>query len=172
MKIYLAGNVPKGDKELESYVNWRKHYAAIISRHLKAEFIDPYERCEGVREDDPISVFGADCRHIKESDLIIINAENQLGVGTSQELVIAKYFQKPVITILPKGSFHRKINALFDGEIIEDWIHPFIYAFSDVILERIEDFQFTPESLNKIQPKTISIIDSAIIEMQEIKRQQ
>jgi hypothetical protein len=31
MKIYLAGSVPKGDKEASGYKDWRKEYAALLA---------------------------------------------------------------------------------------------------------------------------------------------
>jgi hypothetical protein len=107
-----------------------------------------------------LAVFGADCKHIKNCDLVVVNSEEKLGVGTAQEIVIAKYFKKPVITILPKGSHHRRQDILFRGQFIEDWIHPFLYAFSDLILENIGEFSISKLDFGKV--KDISVIDQSI----------
>lgn len=163
MKIYLAGSVPKGDKEAMDFKNWRLEYQEILKNIFDAEFIDPYER--ELDESDFFGVVGKDCGQIRESDLIIVNAENKLGVGTSQELVIAKYFKKPVVTILPKDSAHRKSNVLFNNINIEDWIHPFIFTFSDLIYESIE--KINKNEIENIKPKDISIIDRAISHFEE-----
>ena len=161
MKIYLAGSVPKGDKEAESFLNWREVYSEIILKKFNSEnlqFIDPYER--DLDEGDSLMVFGKDCSQIKNCDLIVVNAENKLGVGTSQELVIAKYFDKPVVTVLPKDSAHRKSNVKFGGKLVIDWKHPFIECFSDLVYERVEEINF--DQVKNIQIKKINIIDMAI----------
>lgn len=163
MIIYLAGSVPKGDKEAESFTDWRKMYGDAITSCLEAIFIDPYDRPNDFDEGDFMAVFAYDCHNIKSSDLIVVNAEAQLGVGTSQEMVVAKYLEKPVITILPKNSYHRRSNVPFREKIVPDWIHPFIFAFSDVILENIGEFkELSKDKITKIKPKKISIIDTSI----------
>ena len=162
VKIYLAGSVPKGDKEAKDFFDWRSDYKKQIEKYInKVDFIDPYERGE-FNESDFMAVFGADCYHIKNSDLIAVNAEDKLGVGTAQELVIAKYFKKPVITVLPKGTHHRRIDIMFRGQLIADWIHPFLFAFSDLILESISEFNLTNVDLDKMSVKDIKVIDRAV----------
>jgi hypothetical protein len=81
-------------------------------------------------------------------------------------MIIAKYFSKPVITILPKDSHHRKSDIRFDEILIDDRIHPFLYAVSDLIVEDvqasiswIQTYQSHPKD-KKI--KDIAIIDEAI----------
>ena len=101
----------------------------------------------------------ADCQHIKNSDLVIVNAESQLGVGTSQEMLIAKYFKKPVVTILPKDTYHRKSNIAINNKLIADWIHPFIFSTSDFILENINEINNIKEKIFTSEIKDISILD-------------
>jgi len=160
MKIYLAGSVPKGRDDEQNFVNWRKSYELVLKKYLDAEYIDPYAK--HLDESDYLSVFGNDCKHIKESDLILINAQEQLGAGTAQEMLIAKYFKKPVVTILPKRSHHRRENVNFFGKVIEDWIHPFIHSISDFIIEDIKDISKIKEEIFKIEAKDITVIDKAI----------
>ncbi len=160
-KIYLAGSVPKGDTEAKDFIDWRKTYARELEKIIeKVEIIDPFDRGE-FDESNFLAVFGTDCRHIKNCDLVIANDEGSgFGVGAAQELVIAKYFKKPVITILPKATHHRRLNLVFRGQLIEDWIHPFVYAFSDLILEDIK--ALAGIDFAKIKIKDISIIDHSI----------
>ncbi|MBU0648054.1 hypothetical protein KJ855_02640 [Patescibacteria group bacterium] len=160
MKIYLAGSVPKGDKEAKSFDDWRVRYRRAVGECLDAEYIDPYER--DLPEDDFLCIFGKDCQQVKSSDLILVCAENKPGVGTSQELVIAKMFGKPVITVLPKDSPCRRSNVVFRGKTIEDWIHSFIFAFSDVIIEDIAEIGKVLAGLKDITPKDISIVEEAM----------
>jgi hypothetical protein len=160
MKIYLAGKVPKGDKKQKSFDNWRVRYQKVLRKFFDAEFIDPYNR--DLDESDFLAVVGTDCKHIKESTFIVVNAEEKLGVGTSQEMVIAKYFNKPVVTVLPKDSHHRRSNVVFHGKMIADWIHPFIFTFSDFIIENINEIEKIKDKIFTSKIKDISVIDEVV----------
>jgi len=163
MKIYLAGHVPKGDHETKNFVDWRKQYEKLLPDELEAKCIYPYDRSPEFDEADFKKVFGYDCSLIKNSDLMIVNAQTRLGVGTSQEMVIAKYFKKPVITVLPTDSYSRRPNVTIRGQLIADWIHPMIDAFSDLIFDDPEQLSaLTKERLSRITPKDISVIDKSI----------
>jgi len=140
MKVYLAGSVPKGEREKETFFDWRREYKKKLSSVEGLKFVNPTDVSK--YEWNPFLVFGGDCHYIKNSDLLIVYAEDtkkKLGVGTSQELLLAKYFKKPVIVVLPKGTPHRRSNLVFEGEMVEDWIHPFIFSTSDLIVEKLED---------------------------------
>ena len=160
MKIYLAGKVPKGDEEQKKFDNWRDRYQEALQKFFDAEFIDLYNR--NLDESDSQSVLGTDCKHIKESTLVVVNAEEQMGAGGAQEMVIAKYFKKPVVTVLPKNSHHRRSNLVFHGKTIEDWIHPFIFTFSDFIIESIDKIGEIKDKISTSKIKEISVIDEAI----------
>ena len=166
MKIYLAGYMPKTDEEWKNYYNWRDDYKDVLEEFCDAEFVDPFlkENLENWNVDltDSMSTFGRDCYNIKDSDFIIINADKILWPWTSQEIVIAKYFKKPVVTILPYWEYRRK-NVNIDWNLVKDWIHPFVEMLSDFILEDIKEFD--KNILNKIKKqkyKNITIIDDSI----------
>ncbi|MEK7173190.1 MAG: hypothetical protein AAB723_04200 [Patescibacteria group bacterium] len=160
MKIYLASIVPKGDEETKKLDDWRSRYKQSLCKFFDADFIDPYHR--DLDESDFLAVVGQDCKHIKESSLIIVNAEEKLGVGTAQELVIAKYFKKPVISVLPKDTHHRRSNVFFHGKVVEDWIHPFIFTFSDFIVESVDEIEKIKAKIFSTNVKDISVIDEAV----------
>ncbi len=89
-----------------------------------------------------------------------------MGVGTSQEILIAKYFSKPIISVIPKNSPHRRSDIVFDNTHIGDWIHPFLFTFSDLIIEDvseciawIQDYTQNPKSKTI---KNIAVIDDVI----------
>lgn len=156
MRIYLAGSVAKGKNPEKHVVGWRKKYSIILKEIFPdVEFIDPSVR--DIDESDFEKVVGLDCKHIKNCDLVIVNAEWRLGVGTSQEIIIAKYFGKPVITVAPLGGLYRKKEQQVNNKKVENWVHPFIFVFSDLIIDRIEDLD--KEEVVRIKPKDISIID-------------
>lgn len=137
--------------------DWRSRYKDAIGIKEGITYLDPNVP---VDESDPLSVFGMDCGFIQSSDVIIVNAEEKLGLGTSQELIIAKYFSKPVIAVLPKNSAHRKSNLTFHGKLVEDWIHPFLFVTSDIIVESPVDIDI--DALKNLKIKDITIIDQTI----------
>ncbi len=162
-KICLLGSIPKGDKIRENWRDWKSEYKNKLSQISNATFTDGDEWKD---ETKPLLVVGHDANLIKQADVIIVNAESKLGAGTSQEMVIAKYFSKPVISVLPKNTHHRRSGVVFDGVRVDDWIHPFILTFSDVVVESIDecvewvkDFIHNPE--NK-RIKDISVVDEAV----------
>jgi hypothetical protein len=161
MKIYLAGKVPKGDEEAKTFHNWRDDYKNILQRIFPdANCIEPYHL--DLDESDLLLVVGSDCKHIKDSSLVVINAEEKLGVGTATELVIAKHYQKPVIAVLPKDSHHRRSNVVFHGKLVKDWIHPFIFVFSDFIVESVNEVDNIKDKVLNTEIKSISIIDESV----------
>jgi hypothetical protein len=172
MKVYLAGSVSKGDKDERKILNWRKDYKQKLSSIEELKFLDPSDITKF--EGEPLLVFGGDCSYIKKSDLIIVFAGVKIGVGTAQEMLVAKYFRKPVITVLPKDTHHRRSYLNFEGRIVEDWIHPFIFSTSDLIVEKIEDAISWIEEYIKNpgskKIKDISLIDNAIKEYKRIKK--
>jgi len=160
-EIYLAGSVPKGDKDQKAFVNWRIKWGEALTKIFKdAQIIDPYDK--NLDERDPLLVIGTDFEYIKKASLVVINAQEKIGAGTAMEMVVAKYFKKPVVTIIPKNTHRRRSNVIFHGELIEDWIHPFILAFSDFIVESVEEIEEIKEQVNNCKVKDITVIDQAI----------
>jgi len=161
----MAGPSPKGDKIRENWQDWKIKYQKELSRidGVKLVYGDQW-----LDETRPFITFGHDANMIKYCDLVVVYAEEKLGAGTAQEILIAKYFSKPVVVVLPKNSAHRKSDIVFNGNVIEDWIHPFIHSTADCVVENInqavewiKEYQREP----KLKPiKSIKIIDEAIEE--------
>ena len=161
MTIYLAGSVPKGSEEEKTFVNWRHQYIDVIKKFLDAEFILP--NSGDMDENDFLLIVGKDSRSIQRSDLVIVNAEERMGAGTSMEMVIAKHLKKPVVTVMPKNSYHRRSNMTFQGKFfVEDWMHPFVHTFSDYIVENVAEIEKIKDQIFSSPIKDITIIDQAI----------
>ena len=160
-EIYLAGSVPKGDKDQENFTDWRVRWGKVLTEVFEnTQIIDPYDR--DLDEGDFLQVVGMDFGYIKQALLIVINAEEKIGAGTAMEMVAAKYLKKPVVTVLPKNTHHRRSNVIFHGKLVEDWIHPFIWAFSDFIVESVEEIEGIKEKLDSCEVKDITVVDQAI----------
>lgn len=169
LRIMLLGSIPKGDDARKQWTDWKTEYKKILSQLDDVEFVDGDAWKD---ETKPFLLFGHDVNLVKISDVIIVNAEkkigNGIGVGTAQEIMVAKYFSKPVITILPKNTHHRRSDIVFDGTPISDWISPFLLSTSDLVVETIQGSltwinEYVENPKNK-KIKNISIIDEAIAE--------
>ena len=163
LKICLIGSIPKGDDVRENWKDWKVEYKEKLSQIPNVEITDGDAWRD---ETKSLQLVGHDANLVKTADIIIVDSKKKLGAGTAQEMVIAKYFKRPVISIIPKDTHHRRSNIVFDGTEIDDWIHPFLLTFSDLVVENIDDciewikeFSKNPES-KKI--KDITIIDEAI----------
>ena len=152
-----------GNGGQENWKDWKVEYKEKLSQIPNVKIIDGDTWKD---ETKPLQLVGHDASLIKTADIVIVDSKKKLGAGTAQEMVIAKYFSRPVISIIPKDTHHRRTNIVFDGTEIDDWIHPFLLTFSDLVVENIDDciewikeFSKNPES-KKI--KDIAIIDEAI----------
>ncbi|MDD2807511.1 MAG: hypothetical protein PHW95_03275 [Patescibacteria group bacterium] len=161
MKIVIIGSLAKGDEIRKSWLDWKPGYLKVLSQIPGVEINDGDEWQD---ESKPVITVGHDAQMIKICDVVIVNAEIKLGAGTAMEIMIAKYFSKPVITVLPRNSHHRRRDVWFEGKIIEDWIHPFIFVVSDAIIENIDQVYDQLDQLQKgkMSVKGISVIDDAI----------
>ena len=162
LKFALLGSIPKGDEERKKWTDWKTEYVEKISKAIpQAKFLHGDLISDNV---GPDLVVGHDLWLIKNSDIVIVHATSKIGAGTAQEMVLTKYFQKPLISIVPKDTHHRRTNVVFHGINIEDWIHPFIYVALDFVAENIEEgIEWIKEFLkNSNKTKTISVFDEKI----------
>lgn len=156
-KIYLAGKVSKNDSELkDKTLNWREEIIQELNKINSFEYLDP--QTQRVTETDSKGVFGMCCDMVLSADLIIVQANRKLGLGTAQEILIAKSKQIPVISILPKNT-HLRRDLINQGEIVKDWIHPFIQETSDILIENEQEITTAIKELENMKIKDLSLID-------------
>ncbi|HWY79681.1 MAG TPA: hypothetical protein VNW29_04965 [Candidatus Sulfotelmatobacter sp.] len=137
LKIVLLGSLPKGDNARKTFMDWKLEYIEKIQKKIpEAIFIhgDLISDKEGSEV-----VVGHDLWLIKHADIVIVHAISKIGAGTAQEMVIAKIFKKPVISVIPKDTHHRKSNIVFHETLIKDWIHPFLDVSSDAVVQNIDE---------------------------------
>jgi len=164
VKITLLGKVPKGDHARESFSDWKKEYINKIKEALPEASI---LHGDHIRDDVGSEVVvGHDLWTIKNADIIIADAREKIGAGTAQEMLMAKYFKKPLIAVIPPNTHHRRSDVTFDGVLIEDWIHPFLAIVSDHVASSVEEaVSWTSDYLiGKIEKpiKDISVFEKAI----------
>jgi hypothetical protein len=156
VKVYLAGKVRK-DSSLGTHY-WRDDFIKKLQElsGLKLESLDPVKT--QVDQANPALVFGADSYLISQADVLVVYLTDDISVGGSQEILIAKYFEKPVIGLAPRGGkFNGSKKELF-GKTIEDYKDPFVFTTCDVVCATIEEVARQLKNIDKIQPKTLNII--------------
>ncbi|MDD2656638.1 MAG: hypothetical protein PHQ18_03685 [Patescibacteria group bacterium] len=167
-KVYIAGKV--SPDSVFGRHDWRDGFCMKLSELSGFEFInlDP-TKSEGefdLDENNSKLIFGRDCFMIKSADLVIVNLTDDISVGGSQEMLIAKYYHKPLIGIAPKGGKFFKDEKEIIGKIYKNWIHPFVAVPCDAVVEDINEVaNFIKESFSKSDNfvKGIEIMDETLI---------
>lgn len=164
VRLYLAGKICK-DASPSSQSSWRSEYARALSSLNNVVLVSP-EKVNFPRSNGQM-VFGFACSLIEHCDAVVVNASQKLGVGSSQEILIAKYFGKYVITVLPKGTPHRRRDVLLNdpySTTSPDWIHPFLENTSDVIIDDVSSLLHVLRENSELwrrPPKSLSLIRDA-----------
>lgn len=159
MKLYIAGKVSK-DSQFGSS-NWRDGFVdqlADLSR-LELTHLDPlvYEKDGNY---DPQRVFDKDCALIAQADCVVVYLSDDISVGGSQEMLIAKYLQKPLIGLAPFGGKFNCAEKEVAGKLVQNFVDPFVYATCDVLCSTVEEVAHALQNLPI--PKTIDLIDEAV----------
>lgn len=159
MKLYIAGKVGKNSQFGTQH--WRDDFVAKLAEAsgLELSHLDPL-LYENDREYDPQFVFNKDCWLIDQADCVIVYLSDDISVGGSQEMLIAKYLKKPLIGLAPKEGKFNKSEKEHLGSVIKNYIDPFVYATCDVVCETID--QVARALDEPPRPKDISIIDIGI----------
>src|SRR3989338_8964583 len=136
LKIYVAGKVSPSSSFGTPF--WRGEFCKELEAKsgIKITNLDPTSR--KTMNFDPEMIFGRDAFFIKNADLVIVNLTDDISIGGAQEMLIAKYFSKPLLGIARKGGkfadpekeeYGRKIN----------FIHPFAHVPCDAIVNDIDE---------------------------------
>jgi hypothetical protein len=156
LKIYVAGKVSKDSIFGTHY--WRDEFVKKLESlsGIKLISLDPAKKT--ANQNDYEEAFGADVFMISQSDVVVVYLSDDISVGGSQEILVAKYYKKPVIGLAPAGGkFNQKNKEIF-GQKVKNYKHPFVYSTCDVVCEDIESVAGTLKNLDKIKPKTIDLI--------------
>jgi len=156
LKVYIAGKVDKNSGFGTHY--WRDEFCdklrELSGREL--ENLDPTKN--GAQDDEPEVIFGADVDMISRCGALVVYLSDDISVGGSQEILIAKYFKKPVIGFAPKGGkFNGRTKEHF-GKVVVDYKDPFVFSTCDVVCGTIEEVGEALKTIDQIKPKTIDLI--------------
>jgi hypothetical protein len=167
LKLYIAGKV--SPSLYLGSLRWRDMLCNDLSEKLKIKIInlDPtkYESGFDLDQGNPNLIVGRNCFMKSIADLIVVNLTNDISVGGCQEMLIAKYFGKPLVGIAPKGGKFRKNSKEISGRIYYDFIHPYVCWSCDAVVENIDELcTFIERFLSKDidQVKNMEIMNYAL----------
>jgi len=165
LKVYVAGKV--SSNSVFGTHDWRDKFCKELSLKSGIEIVnlDPvrYEIDFDVDHKDSKFIVGKDYFLIKESDVVIVNLTDDISVGGSQEMLIAKYYKKPLIGIAPKGGKFNKTEKEILGKIYKYYIDPFVSVSCDRVGENLEQVAgFLKEFFSPDKIKSISILDDSL----------
>lgn len=160
MVIYIAGKI-SNDSSFGRH-HWRDEFCDELSRlsGKNLKHLDPLKH--GDQHADWSDVFAVDCLLVKRCDAFIVYLSDDISVGGSQEILIAKYFGKPVIGYAPKGGKFNGRSKEMLGKTIENYKDPFVFSTCDVVCGTLGEVAEAIKALKDLKPKSITLIDEAV----------
>lgn len=167
IKIYLSGSIKKGTGDSTKSYYWTSADEDYLRQDIDSDYnvilLNPANA--EVKRNDYYANFGCDLMLVTESDFLIADLRERRGIGIGSEMTVAKCHRIPVIAFCPKETHYRRsILENVCGEDLRDWIHPFVFGWSDVVVENLQeavewinDFLRAPK-----QVKDISIVQDSI----------
>ena len=158
MKIYIAGKV-SNNSHFGTH-DWRDGFCLELSKlsGLELENLDPLKI--EIAATKPEDIFAKDCYLISESDVVVVYLSDDISVGGSQEIIIAKYFEKPVIGLAPRGGKFNGNSRKIGGRMVKNWHDPFVFSTCDIVCDDIGSVARALTNLKNLKVKNLSIISS------------
>lgn len=160
MKIYVAGKVSK-DSVFGTH-DWRDDFCKKLEvlSGINIENLDPTKTTVG--QGDTELVFGLDSYLISQADAVIVYLSDDISIGGSQEILIAKYFKKPVIGLARHGGKFNGADKEYFGKVVKNYKDAFVFTTCDIVCETVEEVGESLKTVLSIEVKTLDIIDKAV----------
>lgn len=160
--IYLAGKIPKGHEDFDNNLHWTPDHMEILKESLKplnVILLNPaFKDCDLSNQD---VVFGRDAYYVASSDFVFVDGRASRGLGVGAEMMWAKANGIPVVTWAPKDTHYNKTATVIEGKKIPAFIHPFVHALSDNIVENIQDgARWIQDSVSNPKATRVKTLDS------------
>lgn len=159
LKVYVAGRV--SNNSIFGTHDWRDTFLDELSQlsGLKLINLDPVKKKDIHK--NPEAVFGGDVYLISQSDVIVVYLSDDVGLGASQEILIGKYYNKPVIGLAPKGGKFNGRTKKIGKLLIKNYHHPFVFSTCDIVCGDVEAVAKALKNLSKIKPQNLDLIKQA-----------
>jgi hypothetical protein len=96
--------------------------------------------------DDPIidpkntlGQFGRDMYQVMTATAVVVDARERRGLGIGVEMAAASAMAAPVIVVAPRNTKYRVDRLEYRGAVVDDYVHPHIYALSSYVAETFEE---------------------------------
>lgn len=160
IKVYVAGKISK-DSVFGTH-DWRDNFCAELEKlsGLKLDNLDPTKT--GTDQNDSKLVFGADSYLISQSNVLIVYLSDDISIGGSQEILIAKYYKIPVIGLARHGGKFNGADKEYFGKVVKNYKDPFVFTTCDVVCKTVEEVAEALKNIDTLQPKTLDIIPQSV----------
>lgn len=162
--VYCSGGIKKGARDAQKLC-WGDSERQIIQDALsptRVVFLNPDDRGDDIS--DAFTVFGRDHYQVSVADFVVADLREKRGIGVGMEMLSAKWFAKPVISVAPPRSHYRLPRLAYLGATVEDYVHAHLFGVSDAI---VDDFAAAGEWILRqtsepVSPKSWSVLQDAI----------
>ncbi|PSJ36628.1 methyltransferase domain-containing protein [Allosphingosinicella deserti] len=139
LRIYLSGSIRKGAGDPRSPDHfWTPDDEEFIRADVgvPVELLNPAKT--DIRRQDFALNFGCDLHLVSISDVVLVDARKEKGIGVGAEMMFAAQRGIPIITWAPEDTHYRrrKVADVF-GEDLTDWTHPFVFGLSDHVVDEL-----------------------------------
>lgn len=164
--MYFAGRINPLSKHTPPF--WREEMVWHLNdslRHyrvLDASMIGHRNRMI-VENGLPFStLFPQSCYYIQHSDIVVVNLTDDISVGGSHEIFMAKQFGIPVIGLARRGGKFNKLKYELSGKTYWNWVHPFVGALCDIVVQSTDELTETLDDFKSLPNGGIAAIDEAV----------
>jgi hypothetical protein len=160
LRVYIAGKVSKNS--VFGTHHWRDEFCVKLEElsGLNLINLDPVKT--STKLDDPDEIFGCDCFLISSADVVVVYLSDDISIGGSQEILIAKYAHKPVIGLAPLGGKFNGSTKEYAQGTVHNYKDPFVFNTCDKVCATIEEVAAALKTLDALPVKTMSLIDAAV----------
>jgi hypothetical protein len=157
MLVYLSCTIQKGPTDMRApdffcgEEEIKRLLAPVTSSPVT--LLDPAK--SGCRRNDIYANYGCDLYMISISNVVVVDARTEKGVGVGAELMYARERGIPVVAVCPpETNYRRSLVEDVCGEDLRAWVHPFIYSLSSII---VDDFDAAGSVLEAIASGRLSL---------------
>jgi hypothetical protein len=141
VKLYIAGKV--SEDSVFGTRDWRDNFCHQLEEKagLAIVNLDPTKFADNIDLDQNFAklVVGRNNHLIKNADAVIVYLSDDISVGGSQEMLIAKYYKRPLIGFAPPGGKFNQSEKEMYGQKIKDYIDPYVRVSCDVVAGTIDE---------------------------------
>ncbi len=156
LRVYVAGKV--SSNSVFGTHDWRDGFCKELEELSGMDLVNFDPTKTDIDQSNTETVFEGVAYMISQVDVLICYFSDDISVGGSQEVLIAKYFNKPVIGLAPAGGKFNGSTKKYFGKIVNNYKDPFVFSTCDIVCADINEVAEALKRVSSIQPKDIDLI--------------